>query len=365
MVACGRVSFSSTEISALPVAAARALGSGERTGNQAAALVDEIVGILPSIPGVSAANWVVLGRETETLGRRRFSALWCNLRRPMLLQNQPAALQSNLMSSKGRKRRTKIERSQMLAVPDAASAVGDARPLAATPRPESLLCAKGNATADGFRPSYWSYERVEAPPVQPAPAPPAPLRSIASPPHSMAYAMPPSPPANEVPHTFDYPCNAGAVAPVEEETPAIVVRGTDRALWLTTTKNIAALISTQLDGREAALTARIELQRRSDPSSSGTRRARGAAASRVTVDSLVAELEAARRGSVRTLREGMRSFDATFVALCLLMMFSAGLLGYSVVRSDGLRHAWLATALAPFGASQASAAATHIEIARN
>jgi hypothetical protein len=181
----------------------------------------------------------------------------------------------------------------------------------------------------------------------------------------MAYAMPPSPPVNEVPHTFDYPCNSGAGTPVEAETPAIVDRGTDRALWLTTTKNIAALISTELDGREAALTARIELQRRSNPSSSGTRGARGAAASRVTVDSLVAELEAARRGSVRTLRDGVRSFDATFVALCLLMMFSAGLLGYSVVRNDGLRHAWLATALAPFGASQASASATHIEIARN
>jgi hypothetical protein len=292
---------------------------------------------------------------------------------PMLVQKEPAALQSDLMSGKGRKRRAKVERSAILASPDAVNVVTDAGPGAATAGPGSLLCAKGNATADGFRPSYWSYERVELPPAQVAPAVLAPLASLAPPIHSMACAMPP-PPATEAPLTFDYPCNAGTGTQVVDEAPAIVNRGADRALWLATSKNIAALIGTELDGRQAALAARIELQRRPDANSSGTRRGRGLSVSRVTVDGLVAELKVARRGSVRELRNGVRSFDATFVALSLLMMFSASLLGYSVVRSDGLRHAWLAmaqimpgSALAagPIGAAEASLPASRIEIARN
>jgi hypothetical protein len=119
-----------------------------------------------------------------------------------------------------------------------------------------------------------------------------------------------------------------------------------------------------LDGREAAMAARLEEQRRAESTAPTGGRTRAT----VTAESLIAELQTVRRGSIRQLRKGRRTVDATFVGLCVAMIVSAGILSYTLMRSDGMRFGWLASSQSVRPSlifASGSLPSSIIEIARN
>jgi len=268
----------------------------------------------------------------------------------MAARNKRATLQSDLMSGtveRGRKK-AHLALGEVQTVSPEASKIGVATGAKApsdVDQMQSLLCAKGSATAAGFRPWHWSYESVappqpakveatrsptavieqgsgtKAPSSIPMPAPrqmptPAPRQMPAPPPRRRA----PSSPALELPYQpeprFDYPCNATASVADEHALRAerVTDRSEERAVLLSTTKAIAALIATVLDAKDAALAARREeLQRGHGMDASGCRAGVQAKPPKITAESLIAELKTARRGSVRALRKRVRPFSAAFL----------------------------------------------------
>jgi hypothetical protein len=301
----------------------------------------------------------------------------------MATKKERATLQSELLSAKGQKRRSKAACAKAQVLLEPASAAPDTSAAAAPQSVQSMLCAKGGATAAGFRPWHWSFERVIPPPIPAAstaaplsepnlPAPvvaPAPTVTAApvtaaapSAPHAPAMPRPVRLPVREPVPAFAYPCNSSTA--VVDETPSVADHSAERALWLATSKTIAGLIGRELDGREAAAAARLDQQRRADP----TAPTGGRTPQPVTAEGLIAELQTVRRGSVRGLRKGRRTLDATFVGLCLALIVSAGILSYTLMRNDGMRFAWLAAAQSvrpSLSFASGSLPTSIIEIARN
>jgi hypothetical protein len=308
----------------------------------------------------------------------------------MATKKERATLQSELLSAKGQKRRSKAACAKAQVLLEPASAAPDTSAAAAPQSVQSMLCAKGGATAAGFRPWHWSFERLIPPPIpaastaaplpepnQPAPVvTPAPVIAsaptvtaapviAAAPSATHAPAMPRAVclPVREPVPAFAYPCNSSTA--VVDETPSVANHSAERALWLATSKTIAGLISRELDGREAvAAAARLDQQRRAE----STAPTGGRTHPPVTAEGLIAELQTVRRGSVRGLRKGRRTLDATFVGLCVAMVVSAGILSYTLIRSDGIRFGWLAAAQSVRPAlsfASGSLPTSIIEIARN
>lgn len=89
----------------------------------------------------------------------------------------------------------------------------------------------------------------------------------------------------------------------------------ERAALLTTTRAIASLIGAVLDAREASEAARLEEQRRAHGVDvNGYRAGAVERPPMLTAESLIAELEAARRGTVRTMRKRIRPFGTALLA---------------------------------------------------
>lgn len=200
----------------------------------------------------------------------------------------------------------------------------------------SLLCEKGNASASGFRPWHWSYEPTAA--QGPHAAPPPLLAELAAAlgsssegratnapvgveilaevhPQFVPVAVPT---ALELPYqawpSFDYPCNSVVCRePVAREPAALRNRPAERAALLATTRLFSTLIGDALQAQEAAALARRQEQREAHGFDADGRR-RYQARPQITCEGLIAELEAARRGSVRALRRRVRPFAAALLA---------------------------------------------------
>jgi hypothetical protein len=260
----------------------------------------------------------------------------------MAAKNRRAKLQADLMAAKVVKPRGKPG----IAPPKPKVAPGAEQPsaaLCASLKGEQVLCAKGNATAAGFRPWHWSYEPAPGVPSEPNPvlAPPsAPVETTARPPLEAAARSPqilalsgapdeqpelcglsvpielptelepaPCEPPDFEAVQFDYPCNAGLE--IVREAVDSTIYSADRALLQATTRTIAALIGKVLDAREAAAAARLEEQRRAYARDTHTRRVASGTPT-LTAEGLIAELKSARRSSVRAMRKSVRRFDPVF-----------------------------------------------------
>jgi hypothetical protein len=172
------------------------------------------------------------------------------------------------------------------------------------PLAETLLCRKGAATAVGFRPQDWSYDR-NSEPTPPAVAPLAqPITAPSSPQHTPATGV----------EVLRPPRSAAADDPAQEHLAA--------------KQALAADLADMIDG----------VLKTTQFATAATPRARqtiGAGApedadAAITGNSLAAELARARPAPVIAPAKPRRWIDAALALACLVMVLSAGYFAFTL-----------------------------------